>query len=149
LISAHRFQLDLAQVRIRIEQLNQKYEPDLIIIDANGVGAGLYAELRNKGHSNLVKGPTKPSKEQRAYDTVAMIEGGRVSILANAPALAEFRNEIVSFPTGKHDDLVDTMTQLLRYPDAAVRLAQLHKKPARIGIKSTTGTTISITAIGI
>ena len=47
-----------------------------------------------------------------------MIERGRVSLLATAKnKLAEFRKEIISFPNGKFDDFVDSMTQVLEYPE--------------------------------
>jgi hypothetical protein len=81
---------------------------------------------------------------------VAMIEGGRVSILASATGLAEFRKEIISFPNGKFDDFVDSMTQVLRFESGVVREARLHKRSDRRGLGShkTHATAISVTKRG-
>ena len=73
-----------------------------------------------------------------------MIEGGRVSLLGTAPKLAEFRKEIISFPNGKFDDFVDSMTQVLRFPSGVVRMAQLNKRAERRGIKTQNARPIAI-----
>jgi predicted phage terminase large subunit-like protein len=130
----YRVQFDAAKVRLLVQDLDHKYQPDLIMIDSTGVGNGLVAELRNKGFKHIYSSSAKLSKIQRANDVVAMIEGGRVSILASSPGLAEFRKEIISFPNGKFDDFVDSMTQLLRFEKGATRLARQHKRSQRQGI---------------
>jgi predicted phage terminase large subunit-like protein len=136
LIAAHRYQFDLAKVRQTIQLLDQKYQPDLIVIDSDGIGKGLIAELKNQGLKHICSSGSRISKLQRAETIVAMVESGRVSILASAVGLAEFKKEVVSFPHGKSDDLVDSMTQLLRFPTAVIQNAQHHKRRPRRDIKS-------------
>ena len=136
LTACHRFQFDAAKVRMAVEKLDQKYQPDLIVIDSTGVGKGMVAELRSQRFRHIYPSIAKLSKIQRANDVVAMIEGGRVSILATAPGLAEFRKEIISFPNGKFDDFVDSMTQVLTFESGVIRLARLHKRSGRRGIGS-------------
>jgi len=150
LTACHRFQFDAAKVRQAVQNLDQKYQPDLIVIDSTGVGKGMVAELRNKGFRHVYPSIAKFSKIQVANDVVAMIEGGRVSILASATGLAEFRKEIISFPNGKFDDFVDSMTQVLRFESGVVREARLHKRSDRRGVGShkTRATAISITERG-
>lgn len=139
LAAAHRYQYDLAKVRQTIQSLDEKYEPDLLVIDGVGVGNGLIAELRSRGYKNIYATGASKSKLERAYDVVAMIEAGRVHVLSSIPRLADFRKEIISFPEGKSDDFVDSMTQVLRYPLRAVQLAQRYKRNGRQHIKSSRG----------
>lgn len=43
----------------------------------------------------------------------AKLEAGCVFIPEQAPWLEDFRNEILQFPDGRHDDQVDSMSQFL------------------------------------
>ena len=45
----------------------------------------------------------------------AKIEAGRVLLPKRAPWLFEFKAEIMQFPQGKHDDQVDSLSQLLAW----------------------------------
>ena len=42
-----------------------------------------------------------------------MIEGGQLLLPEDAPWLADFKGELLAFPSGKHDDQVDSLSQLL------------------------------------
>lgn len=136
LMAAHRYQLNLAKVRQKIQALDQQYRPDLLVIDSGGVGKGLVSELEFKGMKHIRPSGSSISKIDRANDIAAMIEGGRVFVLTTAPGLADFRKEVISFPNGKFDDFVDSMTQILRHCGQAVRVARQHKRPERQGIES-------------
>jgi predicted phage terminase large subunit-like protein len=150
LVAGHRFQFDAAKVRQAVLKLDEHYGPDLVVIDSGGIGKSLVSELNFQGFKHIYPSSSRLSKLQRAEEIVSMIEGGRVSLLATAPKLAEFRKEIISFPNGKFDDFVDSMTQVLRFGRRAVRLARLHKRPDRLGVGSRNApvTAISITAGG-
>ena len=45
------------------------------------------------------------------------IETGMVSIPLEAPWAKEFLEEVVNFPSARHDDYVDSMIQFLRWTD--------------------------------
>jgi len=45
----------------------------------------------------------------------ARIEAGDVYIPTVARWLDDFRNELMAFPNGKHDDQVDALSQLLNF----------------------------------
>ena len=47
----------------------------------------------------------------------AKIEDGQVRLPATAPWLERFLHEVAAFPNGKHDDQVDSMSQMLRALD--------------------------------
>lgn len=117
-------------LRQRLLDLDKKYRPDLVIVDGVGVGCGLFQELRTQGFLH-VKKTSGTGKVADAHAILPMIEGGRVSILANCPGFADFRNEVIAFPDGKYNDHVDSMVQLLRHETEAIRIANRHKRPER------------------
>jgi predicted phage terminase large subunit-like protein len=148
MIAARRFQFDLAKVRQTLEALDHQYQPDLVVIDSGGVGNGLVAELKNRGFRHIYPAGSRTSKLERAQDIAAMIEAGKVLLLDNAPGLADFRKEIISFPNGKFDDYVDSMTQVLRFTTRVITLARLHQRPVRRNIRSQNGSA-AVAAISI
>ena len=133
--AAHRFQFDLPKVRQMICKLDQDYGPDLIVIDEVGIGRGLKQELIYQGLSHVV-GAKGKGKEVDAQEIAPMIEAGHVLVPHAAPGLSVFRDEIISFPNGKHCDQVDSMVQLLRKRGAAVNRAQAFKRLERKHVKS-------------
>jgi len=147
LAAAHRFQYELPEVRNRLLQFDKHYRPDLIVVDGVGVGQGLVQQLKYEGirHIESIKGS---GKVVDAEAIAAIIEGGRVFYLQNAPGLAAFRDEVIAFPKGKYDDQVDSMVQLLKRGSRVVTFAQRSKRPERKGIRSTTSRT-TITAISV
>ncbi|MDR1037294.1 MAG: phage terminase large subunit [Deltaproteobacteria bacterium] len=60
--------------------------------------------------------PVKPdgSKRARAHAVTAFLEAGNVYFPADAPWTGELEHELLSFPSGAHDDQVDALTQALR-----------------------------------
>jgi predicted phage terminase large subunit-like protein len=55
----------------------------------------------------------KGDKKDRLLAHLGKIEGGQVYLPREAPWLADFLQEVLAFPNGKHDDQVDSMTQFL------------------------------------
>ena len=135
LIAVYRHKLELPAVRQRLLDLDKKYRPDLVVVDGVGVGYGLFQELRAQGFLHVEK-TSGTGKIVDAHAILPMIEGGRVSILANCPGLADFRNEVIAFPDGKYDDQVDSMVQLLRRETGVIRKANQFKRPERAHVKS-------------
>ena len=135
LIAVYRHKLELPAVRQRLLDLDKKYRPDLVVVDGVGVGYGLFQELRAQGFLHVEK-TNGTGKIVDAHAILPMIEGGRVSILANCPGLADFRNEVIAFPDGKYDDQVDSMVQMLRREPGVIRKANQFKRPERAHVKS-------------
>ena len=51
----------------------------------------------------------------RTQAVTPLIEAGKVFLPESAPWLADFLDELAAFPTGVHDDVVDSVTQALNY----------------------------------
>ena len=54
-------------------------------------------------------------KLARSQAVTPLIEAGKVFLPESAPWLADFLDELAAFPTGVHDDIVDSVTQALNY----------------------------------
>ena len=68
--------------------------------------------------------PVRPDRDKvsRALALAARYEAGKVFHLRSAPGLADFEDELVAFPNGQHDDMVDAAVYgaALGAPQAAV-----------------------------
>jgi predicted phage terminase large subunit-like protein len=87
--------------------------PILLIEDA-GTGTALIQDLWAQ---QIRATPIKPigDKVVRMAAQAAKIEGGQVYLAQNAPWLADLRNELLAFPSGRHDDQVDSISQALKF----------------------------------
>ena len=72
--------------------------------------------------ATMPEGMTRPigikpegSKVDRMAAQAAKIEAGHVHLPNGAPWLGEFLTELLSFPNGRHDDQVDSVSQFLRW----------------------------------
>ena len=94
----------------------REYEPDALIVEAKASGAPLVYELRAMGIPVQEFTPTRGNDKIARLNAVAdMFASGKVWV-PNTHWADELVEEVASFPSGEHDDLVDSMTQaLLRY----------------------------------
>jgi predicted phage terminase large subunit-like protein len=94
----------------------KEWEPDSMIVEAKASGQPLIFELRAMGIPVQEFVPSKGNDKIARLNAVADIfASGRVWVPATSWA-EELVEETASFPSGEHDDLVDSMTQaLLRF----------------------------------
>jgi predicted phage terminase large subunit-like protein len=87
-----------------------------VIVEAKAAGSPLIFELRAMGIPVQEFTPSKGQDKIARLNAVADIfASGRVWV-PNTHWADELVEEVASFPSGEHDDLVDSMTQaLLRY----------------------------------
>jgi predicted phage terminase large subunit-like protein len=86
------------------------------LIEDASTGTALAQELRKiyfDGSVRLV--PIERDKIGRLYVNQAKFEAGRVLFPKNAPFLPELEAELLTFPQGKTDDQVDSVSQALSY----------------------------------
>ena len=88
-----------------------------MIIEDKGSGTALIQQLRSE--SNGVTYPTafipKDDKLTRFHAQSAWIEAGHIWLPEHAHWLEELRVEIASFPQGRNDDQVDSISQFLAW----------------------------------
>lgn len=128
LLDLVRKRLNYPDLRREMFKLHDKWKCPVVIEDT-GAGRVLLQELRqgSAAEHDLPAIPTIPfklpgqqgstgrllSKEQRARMVTDLVEGGLVYLPEGAPFLDEFLAEHTDFPTGRHDDIVDTTTMAL------------------------------------
>ncbi len=118
LIHVYRGRLEYPDLRRKVISLAAEHRATTILIEDAGPGMNLLQDLR----AAMPQGMTRPigvkpegSKVDRMAAQSAKIEAGHVHLPNSAPWLGEFLTELLSFPNGRHDDQVDSVSQFLRW----------------------------------
>jgi predicted phage terminase large subunit-like protein len=72
-------------------------------------------ELRCETALPIIAVKVDRDKISRAEAVTPLMEAGKVFLLESAPYLPDYLDEFAAFPTGAHDDLVDSTVQALNY----------------------------------
>jgi len=93
----------------------EQYDPEAILLEDTLAGMSLIQDLRySTGLPIIAIQPTR-SKLERMARVVGMIEAGVLSIPKQAPWLGSFTSEVMSFPHGRSESQVDSLTQMLEW----------------------------------
>jgi len=95
-----------------------------VLIEDKANGPAIIDTLKHKV-SGIIPVQPDGSKEARAHACTALWEAGNVWLpdRSTAPWIDEFRLELTRFPSGAHDDQVDSATMACRYLSAGNRLS--------------------------
>jgi predicted phage terminase large subunit-like protein len=118
LIGLWRGKLEFPDLLRKAIELARAHNTGTILIEDKASGQQLVQSLR-AGNYNGVPNPIGCTPEldkfSRAAGVSSMVEAGQVSLPENSSWLDAFRRELLSFPSGKHDDQVDAFSQLLAW----------------------------------
>jgi predicted phage terminase large subunit-like protein len=116
LLNAVKKRMEFPELKQRAYEEWKAWEPDAMIVEAKAAGSPLIFELRAMGIPVQEFTPSKGNDKIARLNAVAdLFASGHVWV-PNTHWAEELVEEVASFPSGEHDDLVDTMTQaLLRY----------------------------------
>jgi predicted phage terminase large subunit-like protein len=95
-----------------IEQAS-KYNPSFIIIEDKASGQSLIQDLVIETNFNISKYKPTTDKITRFAASVPFFESGRINLPEKAPWLNIFLQEIMAFPNGNNDDIVDSLSQFI------------------------------------
>jgi predicted phage terminase large subunit-like protein len=113
LLNAVRDRVEFPELKKLVLKLHKEWEPDATIIEKKASGAPLIYELRSMGvpvsEFTPVRGNDKISRLNAVSDIFA---SGRVWA-PNKHWAEEVIEEVASFPSGDHDDYVDTVSMAL------------------------------------
>jgi predicted phage terminase large subunit-like protein len=93
-----------------------QHKAHTLLIEDQASGTQLLQVLRNevpRGVPSPIQRKPEADKKTRVAGVSAMIEAGRLHLPAEAAWLAEFKFELLAFPSARHDDQVDALSQLL------------------------------------
>jgi predicted phage terminase large subunit-like protein len=116
LLNAFKKRMEFPELKQRAFREYKEWEVDSLIVEAKAAGSPLIFELRAMGIPVQEFTPSKGNDKIARLNAVAdMFASGHVWV-PNTHWAEELVEEVASFPSGEHDDLVDSMTQaLLRY----------------------------------
>ena len=108
--------MEFPELKQRALEEYKEWEPDSFIVEAKASGAPLIFELRAMGIPVQEFTPSKGNDKVARLNAVAdLFASGRVWAPETRWA-DEVMEEVASFPSGEHDDLVDSTSQaLLRF----------------------------------
>jgi predicted phage terminase large subunit-like protein len=96
--------------------------PSTIYVEDTSNATALIQALKQETRLPIVPVTAKGSKESRVEGITGLLEAKKVLLPNEAPWLLDFERELLSFPAGKHDDMVDAL---------ALGLAQVAPKRSR------------------
>ena len=116
LLNAFKKRMEFPELKQKAVEEYKEWNPDSLIVEAKASGAPLVFELRAMGLPVQEYTPSKGNDKISRLNAVADIfASGRVWVPGTRWA-DELVEEVASFPSGEHDDLVDSMSQaLLRF----------------------------------
>jgi predicted phage terminase large subunit-like protein len=114
LLDVLRCRLDYPRLKATMQQHSMQWNARKVLIEDAGIGTGLIAELRYKIPGVIGIKP-QYDKETRMSMASGLIEAGQVYFPERASWLADLETELFSFPGSRHDDQVDSISQMLNY----------------------------------
>jgi predicted phage terminase large subunit-like protein len=118
----HFFLLNITRGRFEYPQLREKavtlgsvYEPHVILVEDAMTGASLIQEMKQEGNFNMQAVKIEHDKVTRLWLQQAKFEAGLVHFPKSATWLRDLEAELLTFPQGKFDDQVDSVSQALAY----------------------------------
>ena len=115
LLSCWRSRLEFPALKRQMASLASEYSPAVILVEDKANGQSLIQELKYETPLPIRPVAVDGDKMVRAQAVTPMIEAGKVFLPESAPWIADFLDELAAFPTGVHDDIVDSVTQALNY----------------------------------
>ena len=113
LLDAHREKMEFPTLKKRALEMYNYWQPDNVLIEAKAAGTPLIFELRAMGIAVTDFTPSRGNDKIARVNAVAdMFSSGRIWIPQTRFA-EEVVEEFASFPSGEHDDYVDSSTQAL------------------------------------
>lgn len=115
LLDVTRGRYDYPRLRQTAITLAERFNPTAIVIEDASTGIALAQELKQLGRFSVRPAPVDRDKVTRLYVQAAKFEAGQVYFPKSASYLGELEAELLTFPQGKHDDQVDSITQALAF----------------------------------
>ncbi|MET3760057.1 putative phage terminase large subunit-like protein [Sphingomonas sp. UYEF23] len=115
LLEIYRRRVDYPDLKRAVIALQRKWRADRVLMEDANAGTGLIQEFRKSGPFRLFACRPITGKVERLVAQTGQIEEGRVYLPAELDGLDAMLGELRAFPHGAHDDIVDSISQLLEY----------------------------------
>jgi predicted phage terminase large subunit-like protein len=115
LINIFRERMEFPELKKKVIELNNEYNPNEIIIEDKASGISLIQELNRETKLPIKAIKVSSDKVSRVHSITPLIESGKVTLYTQMDDVNIFLNECEDFPNGEYDDMVDSMSQALEY----------------------------------
>lgn len=116
LLRVYRERLEYPALRRRILEVVHRHRAGRVLLERADSGRNLYSDLTESDrHGRYRTINPKGSKEDRLAACSAIIEEGRVYLPESGDWLPAFLSEVTGFPSTRHDDQVDSLSQFLNH----------------------------------
>jgi predicted phage terminase large subunit-like protein len=115
LLHVYRAKVNYPDLKRVVIDIAASYKADVVLIEEKASGIQLIQELREARVRGVKGYEPKGDKVMRLHAQGATIESGMVWVPETAPWLAEYLHELTTFPGSKHDDMVDSTSQVLEW----------------------------------
>lgn len=107
-----RGRMSYVETRQALRDTYAKHRPDATLIETKGNGEALLSDLASEIPGLIGRNPDPHgNKVSRAAVATPRFEAGEVYLPKDAPWVADYVEELCSFPQGAHDDMVDDTSQ--------------------------------------
>ena len=115
LLDLTRGRYEYPRLRDTAAELAARFKPDTILIEDASTGTALAQDLKRMQHWMTRLVTVEHDKISRLYIQQGKFEAGKVLLPRGAHFLRELEAELLTFPQGRHDDQVDSITQALAH----------------------------------
>ena len=109
-----RGRFDFPTLRRKVAEQAKLHKASQVLIEDAGFGTALIQELKTENFSVTAVQP-EYDKKIRMGIQAGKFENGQVLFPKEAPWLRDLEEELFAFPSGRHDDQVDSISQALSY----------------------------------
>jgi predicted phage terminase large subunit-like protein len=114
LLDVWRGRVEYPALKAQVRALGREWIADRIIIEYANAGVSLLSELRRDNAARkYIRYRPRTNKAVRFAAQTAKIEEQRLLRPTEAPWLPALRQELLTFPRGRHDDQADALAQFL------------------------------------
>jgi predicted phage terminase large subunit-like protein len=113
LLSVLRAKMEYPDLKRAVASEALRYKPANILIEDKASGTQLIQELIRDGVSGITRYVPEMEKTMRLHSITSTIENGFVYLPEEAQWRPSYLHELVTFPSGKHDDQADSTSQAL------------------------------------
>jgi len=126
LVDLIRVRLTYADLLARVRLERNRWHADMIVVENSSLGPALLDDLardmrcvsapeHHASYCGRLAAKPRTSKEERMMAQVERLYSGLAKLPRQASWLDDLRRELVSFPSGRQDDQVDSIAQFLEY----------------------------------
>jgi predicted phage terminase large subunit-like protein len=114
LLDVYREQVDYPTLKARAISIAKLHKAKVILIEDAATGTALVKELQNEGLPVIAVKPELDKRTRMSIQSVKF-ESGQVFLPTEASWLDQLELELFSFPGGRFDDQIDSISQALAY----------------------------------